>query len=219
MIKDSQPKLNMVFMGPPGVGKGTVAGIIAKDYGYIHLSTGSIFREEIASQSALGLKVSEIVKSGQYVPDEITNEIVKNKLIELIGEQKSVILDGYPRTINQAQFLDSIEGFEYAVVSLHADDDLVLKRLSGRRFCPQCKSGYHIEYMPSKLGDKCEKDGALLFTRADDSLDSIRVRQKIYHDSTQPLLDFYQENGRVISIDANGNASDIALEVLNKIKK
>ncbi|WP_029608715.1 adenylate kinase family protein [Mycoplasma simbae] len=218
MIESQNAKLNMVFMGPPGVGKGTVAALIAQNHGYIHLSTGSIFREEIAKQSPLGIKVSEIVKSGQYVPDDITNEIVKNKLIELIGQNQSVILDGYPRTINQAQFLDSIPNFKYAVVSLFADEELVLKRLSGRRFCPVCKSGYHVEYMPSKLGDKCEKDGAELFTRADDSIESIKVRQKIYHDSTQPLLDFYQQAGRIIAIDANGNADEIAQNVVAKVK-
>ncbi|WP_235888479.1 adenylate kinase family protein [Mycoplasmopsis mucosicanis] len=217
MIDLKNSKLNLVFMGPPGVGKGTVASVIAKNNDYIHLSTGSIFREEIAKQSPLGLKVSQIVKSGQYVPDEITNEIVKNKLIELMAQNQKVILDGYPRTINQAQFLDSIEGFNYVVVSLYADEGLILKRLSGRRFCPKCNTGYHIEYMPSKLGDKCEKDGATLFTRVDDSIESIKVRQAIYNESTQPLLDFYESNGRIIPVDANGNADQIAQDLLSKI--
>ncbi|BAW18070.1 adenylate kinase [Mycoplasmopsis bovigenitalium] len=218
MITTKNSKPNMVFMGPPGVGKGTVAAIIANNHDYIHLSTGSIFREEIAKKSDLGLKVSEIVKSGQYVPDDVTNEIVKNKLIELMSENKVVILDGYPRTINQAQFLDSITGFNYKVISLFANEDLVLKRLSGRRFCPKCNAGYHIEYMPSKLIDKCEKDNFELITRSDDTIESIKVRQNIYHESTQPLLDFYASQNRIISIDANGNANDIAVDVINKVK-
>ncbi|MCS4537115.1 MULTISPECIES: nucleoside monophosphate kinase [unclassified Mycoplasma] len=215
---EKNAKLNMVFMGPPGVGKGTVASVISSTNEFVHLSTGSIFREEIAKATPLGLKVSEIVKSGKYVTDDITNEIVKNKLTELMSQNKKVILDGYPRTINQAQFLDNIEGFEYVVVSLFAQDDLILKRLSGRRFCPQCKSSYHVLYMPSKLGDKCEKDGVELATRPDDTIEAIKVRQKIYHDETKPLLDFYEQNNRVISVDANGNADDIAKDVLAKVK-
>ncbi|QBF34545.1 nucleoside monophosphate kinase [Mycoplasmopsis phocirhinis] len=216
MIENS--KLNMVFMGPPGVGKGTVAALIANSDEFIHLSTGSIFREEIAKATPLGLKVAQIVKSGQYVTDDITNEIVKNKLKELMSQNKKVILDGFPRTLNQVKFLDAIQGFNYLVISLFAEEDLILKRLSGRRFCPQCKSNYHILYMPSKLQNKCENDGVDLATRPDDTIEAIKVRQKIYHDETKPLLDFYQQNEKIISIDANGKAEDIAKTLLNKLK-
>ncbi|WP_237022747.1 adenylate kinase family protein [Mycoplasma miroungigenitalium] len=219
MIDVKNAKLNMVFMGPPGVGKGTVASVIAKQYGFIHLSTGSIFREEIAKKSELGLKVSEIVKSGKYVPDEITNEIVKNKLTQLQKENKIVILDGYPRTLHQGQFLDTIKGFEYVVISLYAPEELILKRLSGRRFCPTCNAGYHIEYMPSKLGDRCEKCQSLLITRSDDAIDAIKVRQKVYHDETKPLLDFYQTSGKMIDFDASGNADDIANNIVKRLQK
>nr|WP_307929777.1 nucleoside monophosphate kinase [Mycoplasmopsis bovis] len=119
MVGDKKIK-NLVFMGPPGVGKGTVASIIAQEYGLVHLSTGNIFRAEIASASELGKKVSSIVESGGYVPDDITNEIVARALENYNKSGKIVILDGYPRTLSQVEFLDSLPYFKYEVIELRA---------------------------------------------------------------------------------------------------
>lgn len=212
---DNKAKRNIVFMGPPGVGKGTVAAIIAEETGLIHLSTGNIFREEIASKSDLGLKVTQIVESGGYVPDEITNEIVLKKIKSLQKENLGVILDGYPRTIAQGQFLDNIDGFEYAIVELYAPEELILKRLSGRRSCLKCKSSYHIEFMPSAKGDRCEKDDELLITRADDSIENIKNRQAIYKNQTEPLFAYYKE--KINIFDASGTPEDIAKQIIKEV--
>ncbi|WP_027120692.1 adenylate kinase family protein [Mycoplasmopsis lipofaciens] len=212
-------KINIVFMGPPGVGKGTVASVISKENNIIHLSTGNIFREAIASKSELGLKVAQIVESGKYVPDEITNEIVKNKLQEFTLQNKQVMLDGYPRTIEQVYFLDKINDFNYVAVELYAPDELILKRLSGRRQCPQCKSNFHIDFMPSKNGEFCDKCNAKLITRKDDEVSAIKVRQEVYHKQTAPLLEYYKKEKRLISFDASGKPEDIAKRIVKKVFK
>ncbi|WP_027334990.1 adenylate kinase family protein [Mycoplasmopsis felifaucium] len=217
MINQKAKLNNMVFMGPPGVGKGTVAAIIANETGIIHLSTGNIFRQEIASKSNLGLQVAKIVETGGYVPDEITNEIVKKKLTSLINENHLVILDGYPRTLAQVKFLDSIEGFKYDVIELNAPEELILERLSGRRFCPECKASFHVSFMPSTKGNICDKCGAELMTRKDDSVESIKKRQEIYQAETQPLLDHYKNVAYIF--DASGKPEDIAQEIIAKVSK
>ncbi|QSF13902.1 nucleoside monophosphate kinase [Mycoplasma sp. Mirounga ES2805-ORL] len=209
--------INIVFLGSPGVGKGTVAGNIADNENIIHLSTGSIFRAEIASQSELGKKISAIVSSGKYVTDEITNEIVRKKLIELNKENKSVILDGYPRTLDQAEFLDSLDFFKYRVIELVAPEDLIMKRLNGRRSCPKCKKGFHIEFMPSKNGERCDNCNTKLITRADDSIESIKVRMSVYNEQTKPLLDYYKNKNNLTVFDASGKVEDIASNIKDKL--
>ncbi|MGV2393863.1 UNVERIFIED_CONTAM: nucleoside monophosphate kinase [Campylobacter lari] len=206
---------NIVFMGPPGVGKGTVAALIAEKTGLTHLSTGSIFREEIASKSELGLKVMQIVESGGYVPDEITNEIVFNKIKSLQAHGQGVLLDGYPRTVDQGHFLDSIEDFKYSIVELEAPQDLILRRLSGRRSCPKCKTSYHIEFMPSAKGDKCEKCDTLLITRADDTIENIKTRQEIYIKQTEPLLTYYRDKIHVFN--ATGTPEEISNAIIKEV--
>lgn len=217
MINQEQKLNNMIFMGPPGVGKGTIASTIAKNYNIVHLSTGNIFREEIASQSELGLKVAKIVESGGYVPDEITNEIVKKRIEQFIKEKQLVILDGYPRTINQVHFLNSIKGFKYDVVELEAAESVILERLSGRRFCPACKASFHIIFMPSTKGNLCDKCGAELITRKDDSIESIKKRQEIYKKETQPLIDYYKKDAFIF--DASGEPEEIARNIVSTISK
>ena len=211
--------MNLIFMGPPGVGKGTVAKVIAAKYNYIHLSTGEMFREEIASKSELGLKIAAIVEGGHYVPDEITNEIVKKKILSLLKENKRVILDGYPRTINQSEFLDSIKEFEYEVVELSAPEELIFNRLSGRRSCPKCKAGYHIIFIPSAKGEYCKKCDAKLIQRKDDTLENIKIRQEVYRTQTAPLIDYYQKKNKLHLFDASGEADNIAKDIAKKLIK
>ncbi|WP_331696790.1 nucleoside monophosphate kinase [Mycoplasmopsis agalactiae] len=208
---------NLVFMGPPGVGKGTVASIIAKEYGLVHLSTGNIFRAEIASASELGKKISSIVESGGYVPDDITNEIVAKALENYNKSGKIVILDGYPRTLMQVEFLDSLPYFKYEVIELRANEDLILKRLSGRRFCPNCKAGFHIDFMPSSKGNICDKCGTELITRKDDSPVSIKNRLKVYKEQTGPLLEHYKNKIHVFDADSDPKVlADLIVSSLTK---
>ncbi|WP_373422783.1 adenylate kinase family protein [Mycoplasma tauri] len=218
MIKSKNLFPNLIFMGPPGVGKGTIAAIIANEYQLVHLSTGNVFRAEISSKSELGLKVAKIVESGGYVPDDITNEIVKKALDFYSSQGKIVILDGYPRTISQSEFLDSIPNFNYEVIELHAPDDLILKRLNGRRFCPNCKASFHVDFMPSTKGNYCDKCDSELITRKDDSLESIKKRQEVYKSQTEPLLNYYSKKGNIHTFDASGNAENTAHLIVKTIE-
>ncbi|WP_371246052.1 adenylate kinase family protein [Mycoplasmopsis agassizii] len=177
-----------IIFGPPGIGKGTLASQVASKYNLEHVSTGNIFREEIAKQTPLGIKLKEIVDNGLYVSDEITNEIVKNKLAELESKNRGFILDGYPRTKHQLDYLFSL--YDYADFSawiLEADDAIILKRLSGRRFCLTCKATYHIDTKKSQNGDFCENDNQKLIQRADDEPKAVSKRLEVYHEQTALL--------------------------------
>lgn len=210
-------KHNLIFMGPPGAGKGTVAEMIANQTDMVHVSTGDIFREQIQRKTPLGIKVENIIASGGYVSDDITNEIVKNKITELNEKNKQIILDGYPRTIQQAQFLDNMEYNSFKVIELEASDDLIIKRLTGRRICPNCKLIYHIESRPSRNGDYCEKCDFKLQSRKDDIPEAIMKRLDVYKRETAPLLDHYKLNGRVSVISANNTPEKVVSEILKLV--
>ncbi|VEU76777.1 adenylate kinase family protein [Mycoplasmopsis columbina] len=210
---------NIVFMGPPGVGKGTVAAILAKDANMIHLSTGNIFREEIASKSELGLEIAKFVENGLYVPDEVTNATVKNKIESLLAKGQKVILDGYPRTLDQVEFLKTINNFDYKVVELTAPADLIMQRLNGRRFCPNCGKNFNLYSLPSKNGLFCDNCGTELQMRKDDSVENIKVRQKVYVNQTAPLLSYYQEHNNLHTFDATSSAEEIAQIIIKTLEK
>ncbi|WP_416738072.1 adenylate kinase family protein [Mycoplasmopsis meleagridis] len=216
MIKNSLP--NIVFMGPPGVGKGTTATFLAQKTGMKHLSTGSIFREAIAKKTKLGLELAKYVENGLYVPDEVTNQIVKEKLEELMEKGERVILDGYPRTLEQVHFLNNISNFSYEVIELVAPNELIMQRLNGRRFCPNCGKNFNIFSMPSKLNDRCDNCQNLLEMRKDDSIENIKVRQDVYKKSTAPLLDYFRENNNLQIFDASGKPESVVKQILDYLK-
>ncbi|AWX70275.1 nucleoside monophosphate kinase [Mycoplasmopsis anatis] len=215
MIKQN---CNLIFLGAPGVGKGTVASIIANLTNLEHVSTGNIFRNEIKNKTELGIKVQEIVTTGGYVPDEITNKIVKNKIDETIKTNTKIILDGFPRTIDQAKFLETIENFEYKVVELYAPESIILERLSGRRTCSKCAAGYHIKFKPSSKGDKCENCDGILEQRKDDEPSSIIKRLEIYNEQTNPLIEYFKNKDKLIVVEAIDTPENVADSVLKKIK-
>lgn len=207
-----------IVFGPPGVGKGTLASLVSQKYGFEHISTGNIFRSQISSNSELGIKLKEIVESGGYVPDSITNEIVKKTLADLEKEQKSYILDGYPRTLNQIEFLFSLnKAQEYSVWFLEAPNEIILKRLSGRRICPSCNAQYHIYFKKSKLDTKCEIDQSELIQRKDDQESSIIKRLEIYEKQTNSLKKYFKELGILVEIDASKDREEILKELEQKV--
>lgn len=213
-------KTNLILMGVPGVGKGTVASLISSQSDMIHVSTGDIFRAEIAQKTDLGLKVQSIVTTGGYVPDEITNAIVKKRIDELVLQNKFFILDGFPRTIAQAEFLDSLN-LPFKVVELDAPEEIILERLSGRRTCPKCKSSFHIKFKPSAKEQFCDKVdcGAILIQRPDDQPEAISKRLAIYKEQTEPLLNFYNKSSRLINIEAIELPEKVAQKVLKILQK
>ncbi|WP_025755389.1 adenylate kinase family protein [Mycoplasmopsis cricetuli] len=209
---------NLIFMGQPGVGKGTVANLITKLSSLKHISTGNIFREEIANQSPLGKEVERIVTTGGYVPDEITNLIVKNAIEQLQSQNQNFILDGYPRTLKQAKFLNTLKDLNFVVVELKASEEIILERLSGRRYCPKCKTGYHIKFQPPKIPNLCNYDNNLLIIRKDDEEQAIKLRLNLYNEQTKPLIEYYKQQGNLIQLNSVDNPEVIARKILEKIQ-
>lgn len=206
MINTNKP--NLVFLGPPGAGKGSLAKEFCEKLNYFQLSTGDMFRTEIRNKTKLGLKIKSILDAGSYVSDEITNELVKKTLTSLVKKNIPFILDGYPRTILQADFLTNLakEGIIIKnAILLEITEDQVVSRLSKRRVCPKCKRIYHIQLNPPKDLIHCDNeecDNIEVVKRPDDDKEIVEKRIKIYNDLTFPLIDYYEQKQVLIRIDA-----------------
>jgi len=199
--------MKMVFLGPPGAGKGTIAAL-AKDYFNIpHISTGDLFRSNIKNETELGLKVKSILASGGLVPDSVTIEMVRNRIAEPDCE-KGFILDGFPRTIPQADALSEMTGLD-AVVNFDISKEEVVKRLSGRRMCPSTGRIYHIVFNPPKVENKDDETGEDLIQRPDDKEEAIVNRLEVYTAQTEPLIEYYRGKGLLKDIDASVKPSEV----------
>jgi adenylate kinase len=213
-----------VFLGAPGTGKGTVATILKEEYGYKHLSTGDIFRKIIASGSDLGKEVSEVMDKGNLINDEMTNKVLEQGLAEYNLKTDKLILDGYPRTIDQAIFLDNLLENQNIkledVFQFELSQDIILKRLSGRQTCPTDGKSYNTFFMPSPKGKYCEDGVTLLTTRPDDAPENVTTRLKAYDIQTAPLIGFYIEHGnRLKPINGNQEPKVMANEIDEILKK
>lgn len=198
--------MKLIFLGPPGAGKGTLAGLVSKDHGIPQISTGDMFREAIKKETPLGKKVKEILGRGDLVPDELTVDLVRERLSQT-DAAKGYILDGFPRTIPQAEALGRFQTLD-AVVNFAIDDELVVERLSGRLICRNCGAIYHLKNMPPKVPGVCDKCGGPLYTRPDDSLESITNRLKVYRKQTEPLIEFYRKKKLLKDIDSSKSPED-----------
>lgn len=192
--------MNLIFLGPPGAGKGTMASRLAEEKGIPHVSTGDIFRENINNETDLGKRVKAILDSGELVPDELTIELVRDRLSQE-DAKKGFILDGFPRTIPQAEALDGFARIDKVVRFILGDEEIV-KRLSGRRVHKASGRTYHIEFSPPKAPGKDDVTGEELMQRPDDREESIKNRLEVYRRQTEPLVDYYQERGLLVDIDA-----------------
>lgn len=206
--------MKLIFLGPPGAGKGTLAALVAGLYKIPHISTGEIFRAAIREKTALGVKVQAIIDAGQLVSDDITIELVRERLAKS-DAANGFILDGFPRTIPQAEALASIVNVDAAVNFDIADND-VTARLSGRRVCKNCSQNYHIDYMKPKVEGKCDKCGGDLFIREDDKIEAITKRLEVYRAQTAPLINHYRDLSKLVDIDAKPD-SGVVLESFQKI--
>ena len=216
--------MNLLLMGAPGAGKGTVSSHLIEAHGMKHISTGDILREAVANKTKLGLQVKEFMDTGTLVPDSIILEIIKETLGK-IDSSKGVIFDGFPRTINQAKEFDKmlkeINSKIDLVIALDVADDVVIKRITGRRTCSKCKAIYNIYYKPSRVDGKCDECGGDLYTRNDDNLDSLKKRLSEYHINAEALLSFYESQGIVkhINADTSRDEEERKLEeILKEIK-
>ncbi|MDR2793290.1 MAG: adenylate kinase [Treponema sp.] len=193
--------MKLIFLGPPGAGKGTLAVRVKELLNAPHISTGAIFRDAIAAGTPLGLKVNAIIESGKLVDDETTIALVKERLAQA-DAQDGYILDGFPRTIAQAEALAAFSPVD-TVVNFDIPDAGVIERLSGRRVCRKCGFNWHKTFNPPKRENICDKCGGEVYTREDDKPEAIAKRLEVYREQTAPLIDFYRKKGRLIDIDAS----------------
>lgn len=193
--------MKLILLGPPGAGKGTIAAKITEKYGIPGISTGDLFRNAVKNSTPLGLKVKEIMQKGELVPDQLTCDLVKERL----GKDdvaEGYMLDGFPRTIPQAE---SLKGFAQidTVINFICNNDVVISRLSGRRVCRDCGKIYHIKNMPPKEEGICDACGGELYIRDDDKIESIKNRLEIYKKQTEPLINFYKNLNLLKDIDSS----------------
>ncbi|MDR2521704.1 MAG: nucleoside monophosphate kinase [Spirochaetaceae bacterium] len=193
--------MNLIFLGPPGAGKGTLAVHAKELLGVPHISTGSIFREAIAAQSELGLAVKAIIDGGRLVDDATTVALVRERLARP-DAGAGYILDGFPRTIPQAQALAAFSTLT-RVVNFEITDALVLERLAGRRVCRQCGFNWHATFNPPARANVCDKCGGEVYTRDDDKAEAVQKRLDVYRSQTAPLIGHYRAPGLLIDLDAN----------------
>ncbi|MBW3020095.1 adenylate kinase, partial [Candidatus Woesearchaeota archaeon] len=189
--------MKLIFLGAPGVGKGTYSKKIMAITGSRQISTGDLLREAVKNQTELGLKAKEYMDSGSLVPDQLVIDLLKEK----IQGMDSYILDGFPRTIPQAEALDEEIKID-KVVSFEAPEELIIQRLSGRRVCKSCGSIFHIENIPPKQDGVCDNCGGELFQRDDDKPEAIKHRLVVYREQTEPLIKHYKEKGLLVTVDA-----------------
>ena len=218
----------IIMLGAPGTGKGTVAGILSKDLGIPQVSTGDIFRKNIKEGTELGKLADEYISKGQLVPDEVTIGIVESKLDEE-EVKKGIILDGFPRTVRQAEELDKMLAERNRkvdmVINLTTPEEEIIDRVSKRRVCSnqECKAVYNIELTPPKQEGICDKCGAELIQRKDDKVETVKSRLESYFVQTRPLVDYYTEQGNLVtelvSKSVNRLAADVAKDVLGKLEK
>ena len=204
--------MNIVLMGLPGAGKGTQADKIVEKYAIPHISTGDMFRAAIKEGTELGLKAKSFMDQGALVPDEVTIGIVRERLSQKDCE-KGFLLDGFPRTVPQAEALDSIleelgRPVEYTI-NVQVEREELIARLSGRRICKTCGSSYHLVFNPPKEEGKCDKDGGELYTRADDNPETVANRLEVNMNQAQPLLDFYEAKGVLTNINGQQEISKV----------
>ncbi len=199
--------MKLVLLGPPGAGKGTQASIISRKFNIPHISTGDLFRENIRDKTELGKKVVEYSSKGLLVPDNITNEMVAQRLMKM-DCANGFILDGYPRTIAQAKFLDKIQTIDKAI-NFQLTDQEVVRRISGRRTCPNCGAVYHIIYKKPKKKNICDKCSSELVQRDDEKPKVVKKRLEVYKKETTPLIEYYTKKGILENISAKPSIKDV----------
>ncbi|OGP61688.1 MAG: adenylate kinase [Deltaproteobacteria bacterium RBG_13_61_14] len=204
--------MRLIFLGPPGCGKGTQAQRIISDYRIPQISTGDLLRQAVRDKTALGKEAKKFMDRGELVPDEVVVGMVKERL--LANDCKGgFLLDGFPRTVAQAEALDrTLQKMKLklnAVVSIEVPDPEVVKRLAGRRTCPKCQAMYHVIFNPAQNQNVCDKCGSELYQRDDDQEDTIQARLEVYHRQTAPLIEYYQKQGLVKPVTGMGSIDEI----------
>lgn len=211
------PQTNFILLGPPGAGKGTQAEQLVNNYCVVHVSTGDMLRAAVAKGSELGLQAKAHMDAGELVPDALVIGIVQDRLSSEDIQRNGVLLDGFPRTLPQAEALD--KAFEALamnapfVVNLSVADETLLSRLTGRRMCRACGAIYHIDRDKLDTGDKCPQCGGEIYQRDDDRVEAISERLAVYHRQTSPLIEYYTRKGSLIAIDGSATPPEVGQRV------
>ncbi|MDO5014738.1 MAG: adenylate kinase [Clostridia bacterium] len=209
--------MNIIFFGAPGAGKGTQGEIASKALGIPEVSTGNMIREALANQTEIGKKAKEYIENGLLLPDEVVIEIIKERLSE-DDCKNGFILDGFPRTIAQAQALEDLGIKIDKVIEIQVDDETILERMTGRRVCSKCGASYHLLYKKPMKENVCDNCGSPLMIRKDDNADTVETRIKVYHEQTEPLKSFYEERGKLYKVKGTQSVEEVSNEVINILK-
>ncbi|RLI87126.1 MAG: adenylate kinase [Archaeoglobales archaeon] len=214
--------MNIILLGPPGGGKGTQAKKIVEKYGIPHIATGDILRDAVAKGTELGKKAKEYMDRGELVPDEIVIGIVEERLKQPDCE-KGFLLDGFPRTLKQAEALDDmLKGLNRKIdVTIYIDvpEEEVVRRIANRRSCKRCGAVYHLIYAPPKEPNKCDKCGGELYQRDDDKEETVRQRFKVYMENTAPLIEYYEKKGLLYRVDGTKSIDEVWSQIEDVLKK
>ena len=210
--------MKIIMLGAPGAGKGTQAKMIADKFNIPHISTGDIFRANIKNGTELGKKAKEYMDKGQLVPDELTVEILLDRVAS-DDCKNGYVLDGFPRTIPQADVLDKEltklgDKVDFAI-NVDVPDENIVRRMSGRRACLKCGATYHIEHIPPKQEGICDKCGSELVQRDDDKPETVQNRLSVYHEQTQPLIDYYDKKNILKSVDGTKDMQEVFSDIVN----
>ena len=209
--------MKIIMLGAPGAGKGTQAQMIAEKYNIPHISTGDIFRANIKNGTELGKKAKEVIDKGQLVPDELTVELLLDRVAN-DDCKNGYVLDGFPRTIPQADVLDSEltklgDKVDYAI-NVDVPDENIVRRMSGRRACLKCGATYHIEHIPPKTEGICDKCGSELVQREDDKPETVQNRLSVYHEQTQPLIEYYDKKNILKTVNGTKDMQEVFSDII-----
>lgn len=199
--------MKVILLGAPGAGKGTQAEVISDRYSIPIIGTGNLIREALKEGNSLSEEIQLYMDSGKLVPDEIVLELLE-KRISLSDTENGYILDGFPRTISQADALEKMGCDIDKVISIEISDEEIIRRLSGRRICGECGSSYHMEYKKPKVDNICDRCGGKLIMRKDDNPDVIKARLQTYHEQTKPLKEYYQNKGKIYFVESQEEVAD-----------
>ena len=210
--------MKIIMLGAPGAGKGTQAKMISEKYGLPHVSTGDIFRANIKNGTELGMEAKKYMDAGQLVPDELTVKILLDRVAE-DDCKNGYVLDGFPRTIHQAEVLEDAlnklnDKIDYAI-NVDVPDENIISRMSGRRACVNCGATYHIQYAPTKVEGICDKCGSELILRDDDKPETVKNRLDVYHKQTQPLIDFYSARNILKEVDGTVSMNEVFESIIS----
>ena len=212
--------MKLVIFGPPSAGKGTQAQRLSKKYGIPQIATGDLLREHVAKKTPIGIKVKEILDSGKLGPDDLIVQMIKDR-VSLPDCRNGYLLDGFPRTMNQARELEKMTDIDL-VLSIAVDPEALVERAIGRRICPKCAAVYHIKANPPKKSGVCDKCGSALVQRDDDKEETVRKRLKVYQEQTAPLVEHYRRLGKLVDIDGSRGIDgvfDQMVKAVDRLKK